>query len=439
MKQISPWVAGASARLVGLVSGVCAACVVLALSFGATPASAGFTYSFQRELKPASGSFGSLNASSVAVDDGDGDTYVADSASGTIDVFETGTGAQLSSGGSWNGSAATNAPFGVPGGSFGAGQVSVAANNGTGLVYVLDSTDKVVDVLEPNGDFRCQITGKKPVTTTEQDDECNGAAGSETPAGGFATPTGLTVDQATGEVYVLDPENEAVDVFGAGGEYLAARSFSFASIPGGFSGAVNTRSIAVDDFDKDVYVADSGTDVLYEFGESSGKYQYLTTWTGGECQTGSAAGASGSTACTTTPGSFGSGYVSVAADDASGRVYVTVTSGEQGETDAFEASGAYRREFSHSFSEPLGTAVDQANSDVYISNDQHNAVGPPRRRRLQPAGRAGRGHRKPNGTVAARSDVKRSGRPGRPSSDELSLRIRHDQLLWTDRGMLSFI
>ena len=347
-------------------------CAALVLAFGAAPALAGFTYPFEGELKPASGSFGSLNASSVAVDDQDGDTYVADSSTGTVDIFETATGTQV---GAWTGSATTNPPLGAPGGSFGGGAVSVAANNGTGLVYVLDSIDKVVDVLEPNGDFHCQITGKKPVTATEKGDECNGAAGSETPAGGFATPTGLTVDQATGEVYVLDPENEAVDVFSAGGEYMASRSFSLSSIPGGFEGAANTRSVAVDDFNGHVYVADSGsspTDLVYEF-EGSGKY--VTTWTGGPCQSGSLAGAPGSTVCSSPAESFAIGYVSVAADNASGRVYVTVAGGSaQEQTDVFDATGVYRGQFSHGFQEAYGTAVDQATGSVYVSNNRSGLV-----------------------------------------------------------------
>ncbi|HTA14020.1 MAG TPA: hypothetical protein VK781_04100 [Solirubrobacteraceae bacterium] len=344
----------------------CALTLVSALALSA-PSFAGFTYPFERQLTPSAGSFGQLDAGSVAVNDFNGATYVADSSTGTVNIFETATGAQV---GVWNGSATTTPPLGAPGGSFGGGAVSVAANNGTGAVYVLDSTDKVVDVLESDGEFRCRITGRKPASTEEQEQECNGAVGSETVAKGFGTTIGLTVDQATGEVYVLDPENEAVDVFGAGGEYLPTRSFSLSSIPGGFSGATNTRSIAVDDFNKDVYVADSGNDLLYEF-EGSGKY--VTTWTGGECQAGSVADAPGSTVCATPLGSFGKGFISVAADNASGRVYVTVAA-EQVQTDAFSTTGVYRGQFNHGFIEPYGTAVDQANGGVYVSNNRPGLV-----------------------------------------------------------------
>ncbi|HEY7831282.1 MAG TPA: hypothetical protein VIC06_12040 [Solirubrobacteraceae bacterium] len=320
-------------------------CGVLVL--GAGSALAAFTYSFERQFVPSGGSFGSLEVGSVAVDDSNGKTYVGDSASGTVDVFETATGTELPG---WNGSAATNPP-GTPAGSFGGGQVEVAANNGTGDVYVLDSTDNVVDVFDSLGGYVCQITG----SATPSASECNGAAGSRTPAGRFSQPGGIAVDQATGNVYVVDAFDGVVDVFSATGAYLPSASISLASIPGGFqaSEARYTRGVAVDDFNGDVYVSDSGRPRVYVFNAAGG---YLTTWTG----------------ASTPAGSFGGGYVSVAADDGGGEVYVTDSA--HGVTDVFEASGGYVTQFSNSFVKPLGTAVDQATHSVYVSDNEPGAV-----------------------------------------------------------------
>jgi hypothetical protein len=234
---------------------------------------------------------------------------------------------------------------------------------------VLDSTNQVVDALSSTGEFICQITGTKPASKVGEERECNHAAGSDTPSHGFSTPRGITVDQATGEVYVLDPEHEAVDVFSTGGEYLAARSISLATIPGGFSGASNTRGIAVNDFNGHVLISDSGPDVIFEF---TGAGAYVTTWTGGECQAGSA-NVGEPKACTTPAGSLGSGYVSVASDNASGRVYITDTADHV--TDVFDASGRYLTQITHSFTIPRGAAVDQANGGVYVS-DNSPALGP---------------------------------------------------------------
>jgi DNA-binding beta-propeller fold protein YncE len=313
------------ASLCGLVGG---------LVFGSAGALAAFSYPFDGQLVPAGGSFGSLEAGSVAVDDANGHTYVADSGSGVVDVFETVSGTQLAS---WSGSAASNPP-GTPVGSFGGGQVAVAVNNATGDVYVLDSTDSVVDVFEPSGGYVGQITG----------------AG--TPAGGFKRPGGITVDQATGEVYVVDAENGVVDIFSAAGVY-SGRQISLASIPDGFYGPF-TRGIAVDDQNGDVYVSYVSEEPSFQGGVAvfNTTGAYLATWHGEN----------------TPAGSFGRGLVSVAADNASGVVYVADL--RHGVTDVFEPSGEYTGQFSHSFNNPLGTAVDQATHKVYVSDNEPGVV-----------------------------------------------------------------
>jgi hypothetical protein len=314
-----------------------------ALALGATPAFGAFTYSFERELAPSS-PFGFLDAGSVAVNDANDQTYVADSSAGVVHVFQTSTGTQLPT---WDGSALSNPP-GTPAGSFGGGAVSVSANNGTGAVFVVDQTDNVVDEFDSAGSYVCQITG----SATPSASECNGPAGSETPAGGFSTPRGITVDQATGEIFVLDPNNSVVDVFSLAGAYL--RQISLSQAP--FFEAFNTRGIAVSDFNGHVYVSSTSVGArLYEF-DASGNF--ITSSTG-----------------TNTPaGSFGSGFISVAADDESGAVFVTES--QHAVTDVFNPEGEYLTQFSHSFGSPRGTAVDQASHKVYVSDDAALFEGP---------------------------------------------------------------
>ncbi len=317
----------------GLMVLLCAVCGVLLLGGGS--AFAGFTYPFDGQLAPAGGSFEGIEAG-VAVDDTSGNAYVADSSAGLVYVFQTSSGTQLAS---LDGSL-------TPAGSFGGRGVAVAANDGTGQVYVLDSVHGVVDVFDSAGAYVCQITGSASPSASE----CNGVAGSDTPAGGFNAPGGIAVDQATGEVYVVDANNGVVDVFSAGGAY--ERQISLASIPSGFS-TLYTHGIAVNDFNGHVYIADSGQPRVYEFNAAG---EYVTTWTGAN----------------TPAESFGSGYVSVAADDTSGLVYVTDS--QHGITDVFESSGEYAGRLSHSPGEPFAVAVGQTSGKVYVADGQTAAV-----------------------------------------------------------------
>jgi DNA-binding beta-propeller fold protein YncE len=320
--------AWASAHRLAVVV-VVVVCGVLAGGVGS--ASAKLAFPFDGQLAPDGGSFGSLEANSVAVDDSNGDTYVADSSSGTVDVVETASGSPL---GSLDGSL-------TPAKSFGGGQVEVAANNGTGKFYVLDSTDNVVDVFEPSGVYECQITG----SATPSASECNGVAGSDTPAHGFNRPGGIAVDQATGNVYVVDANNNVLDIFSSAGAYL--RQISFSSVPNGIEPS-DTRSIAVDDANGDVYVTDSGffnPPRVYVF-NASGEYQTAVTGIGGQ--------------------PFIGNPVSVAADNASGDVYITAAF--HAVTGVFEPSGGYITQFATP-SGSEGIAVDQASGRLYVSSN----------------------------------------------------------------------
>jgi DNA-binding beta-propeller fold protein YncE len=312
---------------------LCAALGVLA--FSVAPAFAGLSFPFDGEFSPSSGSFGSLEANSVAVDDGSDQTYVADSQTGLVTIFNSAhTEVGVLDGGA------------TPAGSFGfvSGEGAIAVNNDTGDVYVLDSAHAVVDVFDAAGNYKCQITGSVTPSATE----CDGVVGSATPSGGFSSPRGLAVNQDTGEVYVLDAERGVIDRFTVAGEFASQVEFSKAPIE--LSGS-ETRGLAVNSTNGDIYVGTGQTSSVAIF-DSSGAF--VEAWTGSNTPAESFAPAGSAS------------EISVAVDDASGRVYVTDTS--QVVTDVFESSGAYDTQFSHEYQIAGGTAVDQSTGQVLVSN-----------------------------------------------------------------------
>jgi len=322
--------------------------MVMAVSGGlADPsaASAAVAYPFDSQIVPTS-PIGSptqtlpIATNGIAVNDFNGDTYVADSSAGVVDVFDS-SGAEL----------ARLDSSTTPAGSFGGVGVSVAANNSTGDVYVVDSSDGVVDVFDSTGKYLCQITGQPSATTTSPS-ECavvNGMTSAGAPAQGFSFPGGVAIDQATGDIYVADPSNGVIDIFSPAGAYL--RQIDLSQVPRGFGGLA--QGVAVDDFNGDVYVSDSGATQVDEF-DSSGAW--VNTITGDPVN---------GCAC-------GKGFVSVASDDSTGRVFVTFTAFAT--TDVFDSSGAYLTHFGHSYLSPRATAVDQASGRVYVGDDANPAL-----------------------------------------------------------------
>jgi hypothetical protein len=95
-------------------------------------------------------------------------------------------------------------------------QIAVDSSAGvnSGDLYVANIAYHVVDKFTEAGKYVCQITGSE----TPSPSECNGVAGSKTPAGSM-TPSGLTIS-TNGDVYVSDAAHDVIDVFGPEGEYL---------------------------------------------------------------------------------------------------------------------------------------------------------------------------------------------------------------------------
>jgi hypothetical protein len=305
----------------------CSALALPSLSSGAA------FYPFSGELSFASGIEHSFPTNGVAVDDFNGLTYVADR-SGVVTVWD-GSHHQIAT---LDGSTTPAGSFGVN--SEGHSRISVAANNTTGDVYVLDTNNNVVDEFSSAGTYVCQITG----TATPSATECNGALGSETPSDGFESPTGIAVNQSSGEVYVLDSHHGAVDRFTAAGAYSSEIEFASSLEE---PSRERTTGLAVNGTTGSVYIAQS---VPAELFIVNGANEFEATWAGEG----------------TKAGSIGH-EISVAVDDSSGRVFVTDP--EHLVTDAFEASGRQVvAEFSHEYATPESTAVDQQTGDVYVGD-----------------------------------------------------------------------
>jgi hypothetical protein len=318
-----------------LVAG--AATVASVLAFSGAPAHAAYQHAFISQLSLPAGSA----AYSVAVDDQSGDTLVAASGPDVVDLYDssgslvtTWTGGTCQSG-SAAGSAGSTV-CSTPAGSFGGGQVSVAANNTTGNAYVSDSSDAVVDILSSTGAYLGQLTG---VT--------------------FANPRGVAVDQATGKIYVADQGAGVVDVFNSSGAFtgtLTGRSLS------------RPVSVAVDDHSGTVLVAEGfGSDAVDVFGAATGAYQ--ATWNG--------------SAATNPPGapagSFGTDNVQVGVDGATGQVYV----GDSGDgvVDELDSSGNYLGQLTgapggafQTGAVVLGVGVGQASGDLYEADSAQDVV-----------------------------------------------------------------
>lgn len=308
---------------------VAAAFILLVAS--ASSAWGALSFPFDGQLTPSSGSFGDIQPNGVAIDDANSDVYVADSTADVVEAFDAEGHEVLRLDGST-----------TPDGSFGAGgsRLFVAANNGTGEVYVLDSAHGVVDVFDAAGSYVCQITGRAVPSASE----CNGVSGSETPAGGFASPTGgIAIDQATGQVYVLDPEQSAVDIFDVAGAF--ERQIELSAIPGGFFAPL-VKGLAVSAFDGHVFVGEGASAQVFVF-DATGAF--TTAWTGAN-----------------TPAGAFNGEVSVASDDTSERIYVSDIN--HAVTDVFNPSGEFLTQFSHAFHSPKSTAVDQATGRVYVAD-----------------------------------------------------------------------
>ena len=279
------------------------------------------------------GSFPTVTSpSSVAVNDVNGDTYVADPNNFTVSRYDSqgnpknftcapGPGCNFS------GNTLTGFTFSVP------GAIEIAVDKNSGRVYVTDSANGVM-VFDQTG---------------QQIADLNGAS---TPNGAFAIACGVAVDQSTGEVYVDDINdftNGIVWRYTPSGGTIAESGYS-----GGLKTPAPTCNVAAaqghvyasETFD----LGDGNAGIVYGFSDSDF----------------TAPGPNASP--TTTP--IGTGASALAADPTSADAYV-----DQGNQVAVaDSAGNSLYSFgSGDFSTSTGVAVS-ASGNSYVSDADHNQI-----------------------------------------------------------------
>jgi hypothetical protein len=213
-----------STRIVGVI--VLALCGLLLAS----------TSAFATVTHKVEGSFNGSEAPGGALIPAFGDAVDNSGGPSTTDVYLAGitTVDKFSADGTYAGVEFNGAE--TPQGSFSllseatvSGSIAVdgSSSASSGDVYVTDLEHDVVDKFSEAGKFICQITGK----TKPSSAECAGATGSATPDGSIE-PAGVTVDAATGDVWVSDDVHAAIDEFNPAGEYLGQIKDSHILTPG---------------------------------------------------------------------------------------------------------------------------------------------------------------------------------------------------------------
>ena len=187
------------------------------------------------------------------MDEATGDVYVAEAASNDVAVFKPDAAGGYGLLADWTGAATPESGFGEAAG--------VAVNNSTsasdphaGDVYVVDTANNVVDVFKP-----------KPLGPEEAQE---GGLISTMSAARLEEPNAVTVDSASGSVYVADSAEGAVDVFSDAGSY-EGKITGAGSPDGSFFGPEeeegNVSAVGVDQASGDLYVAEGERHVIAQF------------------------------------------------------------------------------------------------------------------------------------------------------------------------------
>ncbi|HVC07892.1 MAG TPA: hypothetical protein VND98_09950 [Solirubrobacterales bacterium] len=307
-----------------------------------------FPPGYPENLQWTPSGFNSILAEGIAVSDKNHHIYVADSGRGQVFDYSSTSDKEPAR---WKGE---NTPKGSFGGSF----LSVAVDNTTGDVYVADRPDAVIDKFDENGNL-IETFGD---TETKHNGQL---AGLETPAKTFSPPTEsytsfpIAIDQATHDLYVVDPGHKVIDVFDENGKYLSQITATPAGLYG--EGGARTTGIAVTTAGN-VYVADWAAHEIFQFNAAG---DYVSAWNGGALPNG--------TGSETPEGTFGydGEPLEVAAEDSTGHVFVN--NWAYNSVDTFDENGNFLTLTSHS---ELGegwlagsevVAIDQATGYLYSS------------------------------------------------------------------------
>jgi RHS repeat-associated protein len=232
----------------------------------------------------------------------------------------------------------------------GAGQIQgpeAVALAASGYAWVADSGNHRLDQYSPSGTF-VQAIGWGVNDGKEELESCTatckgGIAGGK--AGEINDPTGIAINQSTGNMYVADSAQHHIEEFSPTGAYIRTIG-SF----GHENGQLDYPYGLTVDSSENVWVADSGNCRVEEFSNSG---VFISAF--GTCGT-------------------GTGQLKMPADIAfaGGNLYVTDV--ENSRVQEFKPSGEWVRAFGTSgsgpgqFTTPWGIAADPQNGDLYVTS-----------------------------------------------------------------------
>jgi hypothetical protein len=289
--------------------------------------------------------FAELKSESVAVNDKNGHIYVGDSGTHLVYDFESAADTTPEV---WNGGSSPQGG-GTPAGKW-VGNLALAVDNSTGDVYVSDSSHSVIEKFDQNGNPIATFGDTEVLGVPAPDGQL---AGIKAPATSFLPPEnfafGIAVDQATGDIYVIDAGHEVIDVFSSEGAYLE----QFTATPEGLynGGGFGTDGIAVAGKSGELLVSVFAVAKTYRFDLAT--RAFIGEIDGSE----------------TPAGSFGGGYTSVAAADSGGSIYINDNPDEV--VDRYESDATY----SGSQIKGLptenygGLAIDQLTGDLFVAEN----------------------------------------------------------------------
>jgi DNA-binding beta-propeller fold protein YncE len=136
---------------------------------------------------------------------------------------------------------------------------SIDIKKSSGRIYVVDGENHRVQYFTSAGVYEGTIGSNTHNTTT-------GAMVASADDGKFNSPSGIAVNQATGEVYVLDRDNDRVQIFSATGTYLG----KFGGTGTGDGQFTSPFAIAINPVTNNVFVTDEGRDDVQEFTSAGG-------------------------------------------------------------------------------------------------------------------------------------------------------------------------
>ena len=246
----------------------------------------------------------------------------------------------------------------------------LAINNAGDKLYVADSHNNRIKIYELTGGDNCSSGNDEIINDEVCFDEVFGSSGSGD--GRFDMPTDLAVSKDTGDIYVVDSDNNRVERFQSDGDYDNLEFGSDNSSDDEYLGSPS--AIAIDKKSDYIYVADSTTDSISVF-DDDGDFQFNFGETGSDDD--EFRNPSGMVV-------DDSNHILYVADTENNRIQIfELTDGDNCSSgneeivndevcfvDNFGSSGSSEGKFD----EPAGLAYDEDNDLLYVADTENNRI-----------------------------------------------------------------